>query len=136
MHGTTLVSVANMETVIFTKEVKEKLSKGGIMSGHIDEFCRVFAIRLPEEITPLGYLMAFELLVSDMERAKGHEITGIGAPIQSYLAGLPIGAVVRMLRTKIANHCLPEAFAKEVADEWKGVLEDIENDRETWPPSP
>lgn len=115
-----------METVISTEEAKKKLSSGGVMPGHIDEFCRVFAIRLPHEVTPLGYLMAFELLIADMERAQGREITGIGAPIQSYLAGLPIGGVVRLLRTKIANHCLPEAFAQEVSNEWKGVLEDIE----------
>ncbi len=115
-----------METVIDTTEVKQKLAKGGVMPGHIDEFCRVFGIRLPEEITPLGYLMSFELTISDMERAPGREITGIGAPIQSYIAGLPIGGVVRLLRKKIAEHCLPEAFAAEVAREWSGVLEDIE----------
>jgi len=116
-----------METVIHTAEVKQKLTNGGVMSGHIDEFCRVFALRLPDEVTPLGYLMAFELLIADMERATGREIPGWnGPPIQSYIAGLPIGAVVRMVRSKIANHCLPEAFAQEVTEEWKGVLEDIE----------
>ena len=115
-----------METVISTEEVKEKLTKGGVMSGHIDEFCRVFAIRLPHEVTPLGYLMAFELTIADMERATGREIVGVGAPIQSYLAGLPIGGVIRLLRKRIAEHCLPEAFAAEVAQEWAGVLEDIE----------
>ncbi len=115
-----------METVISTEEAKKKLSSGGVMPGHIDEFCRVLAIRLPEEITPLGFLMAFELLCADMERAQGREITGIGAPIQSYLAGLPIGGVVRMLRMKIADHAFPEAFAKEIKAEWSGVLEDLE----------
>jgi hypothetical protein len=94
------------------------------MSGHIDEFCRVLAIRLPEEITPLGFLMAFELLLSDMEPAQGREITGIGAPIQSYLAGLPIGGVVGMLRKKIVEHAFPESFAKEVMAEWGEVLND------------
>lgn len=115
-----------METVIDTTEVKQKLTNGGIMSGHIDEFCRVFAIRLPHEVTPLGFLMAFELTIADMERAQSREIIGVGAPIQSYIAGLPIGGVVRMMRKKIAQHCLPEAFAAEVEAEWSGVLEDIQ----------
>lgn len=113
-----------METVINTKEAKEKLTRGGVMPGHIDEFCRVLAIRLPEEITPLGVLMSFELLITDMETAPGREISSREGPIQTYIAGLGIGGVVRLLRRKIVEHAFPEAFAKEVMAEWGEVLAD------------
>lgn len=116
--------VVTGETVISTADAKKKLASGGVMSGHIDEFCRVLSIRLPSQITPLGFLMAFELLLSDMERATGREIAGVGEPIPSYLAGLPIGGVVGMLRKKIVEHAFPESFAKEVMAEWGEVLSD------------
>lgn len=117
-----------METVIKTAEAKQKLSAGGVMPGHIDEFCRVLAKRLNDEITPLGFLMAFELLISDMEKATGREITWGGAPgtgIQSYIAGLPIGGVVRLMQKKIVNHAFPESFANEVHAEWQAVVDDM-----------
>lgn len=118
-----------METVIKTAEAKQKLSRGGVMPGHIDEFCRVLAIRLNDEITPLGFLMAFELLILDMERAPGREIMGVGQPIHSYIAGLPIGGVVRLLTKKITKHAFPESFACEVIAEYEGVLQDAANAR-------
>lgn len=117
-----------METVINTAEAKKKLAAGGVMSGHIDEFCRVLGLRLNEEITPLGFLMAFELLISDMEEANGREITWGGTPgtgISSYIAGLPIGGVVRMVQSKIVKHAFPEDFANEVISEMQGVLADM-----------
>lgn len=114
-----------METVIKTAEAKKKLSAGGVMSGHIDEFCRVLALRLPSEVTPLGFLMAFELLLIDMEKAPGREITGVGEPIRSYIAGLPIGGVVRLVQNKIVKHAFPEDFANEVIAEMQGVIADM-----------
>lgn len=114
-----------METIIKTAEAKEKLSAGGVMPGHIDEFCRVLAIRLNDEVTPLGFLIAFELLISDMEKAPGREITGIGQPIPSYIAGLPIGSVVRLVQKRIVKHAFPEDFANEVLAEMEGVIADM-----------
>jgi hypothetical protein len=115
-----------METVINTAEAKQKLRNGGVMSGHIDEFCRVLALRLNDEITPLGFLMAFELLINDMEKAHGRKITwgGQGEGIDTYIAGLPIGNVVRMMQKKIVKHAFPEDFANEVIDEWDAVIND------------
>jgi hypothetical protein len=124
MLATTLESVADMEEVIATAEVKKKLQAGGFSSGHLDEFCRVLSLRLNDEITPLGFLMAFELLIMDMEKAPGREIRGVGEPIPSYIAGLPIGGVCRLVMRTIVKKVFPEDFAKQIIEEWQGVLQD------------
>lgn len=117
------------EVFVDTTEVKKKLASGGVMPGHIDEFCRVLALRLPKEVSPLGFLMAFELLISDMEKAPGRTVKSYGnsgeEEISTYIAGLPIGNVVRLLQTKIVKHAFPEDFANQVKVEMDGVIADM-----------
>jgi hypothetical protein len=113
-----------METVIETVEVKKNLESVNI-EYHVNEFCNVLAKRLPEKITPLGFLMAFELLCSDMEKGDGLYIKGIGEPIRSRLSGMPLGGIMRMQINKIIDKAFPMDFGQEIKAERQAVLDDM-----------
>lgn len=113
-----------METVIETADVKKNLERANI-EYHVNEFCNVLAKRLPEQITPLGFLMAFELLCSDMEKGDGLFIKGIGEPIRSRLSGMPLGPIMRMQINKIIDLAFPMDFGQEIKAEREAVLADM-----------
>jgi hypothetical protein len=115
-----------MEQVISTEEVKSKLQRGGFSSGHVDEFCRLLASRLQSQVTPLGFLMAFELMIIDVEKG----VDGFtGKRIESYISGLGIGGIYRLSMSSIIKKVLPEDFAQQVIEEWQGVLQDAKEAR-------
>jgi hypothetical protein len=110
-----------VEKVIDTSEVKSKLNAKPIGIYHIDEFCRLLANRLNSQVTPLGFLMAFELMKLDVEKG----IDGFtGKRIDSPIAGLGIGGVIQLTMIKIAEKVLPEDFCNDVKAEWQACLRD------------
>jgi hypothetical protein len=113
-----------METVIETVEVKKNLERANI-EYHVNEFCNVLAKRLSSTITPLGFLMAFELLCSDMEKGDGLYIKGIGEPIRSRLSGMPLGMIMRMQINKIIDLAFPMEFGQEIKSERAAVMADM-----------
>ena len=117
-----------MEPVLDTQEVQKKLRAGGFSSGHMDEFCRVLSLRLNPEITPLGFLLGFELLISDMEKATGHKITWGGSEpsVQTFIAGLPIGGVCRLAFALIVRKVFPEDFAALILKERDEVYAEMQ----------
>ena len=113
-----------METVIDTAEVKSKLQTVRLGEYYLDEFCRVLAVRLPEKVTPLGFLMAIELLKMDAKNGDGLFIKGIGEPIRSRLSSVDVGLFISLKLQQIAEHSFPKEFAEQIISEYKSVLAD------------
>lgn len=114
-----------MQSVVLTSEVNAKLKT--FQGGHYyTEFCSVLAERLTSiEITPLGFLLSFSLLCSDMEKGDGMYITGVGEPIRSKLSGMPLGLVMNMMLPKIIEHTFTPEVAEEVKRELASVVADV-----------
>lgn len=117
------------DMVIKTGEVKGKLQGTRMFSGHIEEFCRLLADRLNEECTPLGFLMAYNILATDLEKGDGLCITTRGQKVRTHLSGIPLGAIYQMCLPQVAEAVLPAAFAEQVKSEWNEVLKAAEAGR-------
>jgi hypothetical protein len=113
-----------METVIETAEVKQKLETINLGEYYLDEFCRVLAKRLPEQTTPLGFLMAVTLLKLDAAKGDGLYIKGIGEPIRSRLSSIDIGFLVELRFKSIVDKVFPMDFAQELMRERQAVLDE------------
>lgn len=113
-----------MEQTIDTAAAKDKLQSISLGEYYLDEFCRVLAQRLPEQTTPLGFLMAVELLKMDAKKGDGLYITGIGQPIRSRLSSVDVGFFISLKLEKIVQHAFPKEFAEQIMLEYKGVLAD------------
>jgi hypothetical protein len=116
-----------MEKKIDTTEVKKALRARGFSSGHLDEFCRLLADRLGESITPLGFLLVYSLLVSDVEKSPGRNvINGPGGKEQeSHIGGLAIGPIFNMMMPMVVKKVFPADFAEDTLGEMKSVLNEV-----------
>jgi hypothetical protein len=95
------------------------------MGYHFGEFCRVLSLRITgDTITPLHFLLAFELLCTDMDNGNGIDIRGVGEPIRSSISGCALGPVMRIARRAIVEHTFPKDFADQVMKEYNEVMAD------------
>jgi len=87
----------------------------------IYEFGKYLADRLNPELLPMGFVMACELALYDLQKG----VDGFsGQPIRSRLVGYPpmIYALLRMMIDQIAEAIFPEDFANAVKEERAAIM--------------
>jgi hypothetical protein len=104
------------DEAIKTAEIKTKLL---VPTGQrqTDAFRALLASRLKDEVVPIGVVMCFTLMCSDIEKNRDGFT---GKPIGGALVGLP-GAVLNMLALASLTLFPPE-FAAKVRAEWKAAV--------------
>jgi hypothetical protein len=121
----------NNMNAIDTTEAKQKLANfthKEVDRNHpiVSDFAKFLATRLNPRLVPIGFIMACELALYDLEKG----VDGFTQkPITSRLVGYP-PAIYRILRLeipKIAEGVFPSEFADSVKTEWNLMLAEQKN---------
>ena len=110
--------MSSMETALPMKEAKERLSNiREYMPGadsFLAEFASYLATRLNPQLVPMGFVMACNLVIYDIQKGSSGEITD--NPVPHRLTGQPpmIYGILDMYIDQLADAVFPEEFAAEV----------------------
>lgn len=104
------------ETILRTAEVKAKLREPTGQE-QTDDFRKLFADRLPDEVEPLGVVLCLTLVCLDLERGTDGYT---GKPLECSLKGWP-AAATNLIAVE-ALKVFPEAFGRVILRDYDGLL--------------
>ena len=111
--------MSSMETALPMKEAKERLSNiREYMPGadsFLAEFASYLATRLNPQLVPMGFVMACNLVIYDIQKSSSGGNHGHN-PVPHRLTGQPpmIYGILDMYIDQLAEAVFPEEFATEV----------------------